>query len=165
MGLALLWSKIKRLKFASSFTSPDFFFKKISVMKWLWSKKFINGPVTTTPEVLACTTISTENFDIRFGWICTRERWCKLHTYHPFQTENFQSSTEPDSRAQHYIPGEPRPSLREPTPLRFTNHPNFPKREVQINFPGCPQRHNGNSIRSGPRGRHRSCGCTREEWE
>ena len=49
MGLALLWSKIKRLKLASSFTSPDFFLKKNSVMKWLWSKKFINGPVTTTP--------------------------------------------------------------------------------------------------------------------
>ena len=27
-GLALSWSKIKKLKFASSFTSPDFFFKK-----------------------------------------------------------------------------------------------------------------------------------------
>jgi hypothetical protein len=26
MGLALSWSKIKKLKFASSFASPDFFF-------------------------------------------------------------------------------------------------------------------------------------------
>ena len=47
-GLALLWSKIKKLKFASSFTSPEkenYFF---IFMLWLWSKKFINGPVTTT---------------------------------------------------------------------------------------------------------------------
>ena len=34
--------------YTSTFTSPDFFFKKISVMKWLRSKKRLNGPVTTT---------------------------------------------------------------------------------------------------------------------
>ena len=38
----------KRLKFASSFTSPDFFFKKISVMKCLRSKKRLNGADSTT---------------------------------------------------------------------------------------------------------------------
>jgi hypothetical protein len=43
-----LEAKNKREKFASSFTSPDFFFKKFYVMKCLRSKKRLNAPLYTT---------------------------------------------------------------------------------------------------------------------
>ena len=43
-----LEAKNKREKFASSFTAPDFFFKKIYVMKCLRSKKSLKSPVSTT---------------------------------------------------------------------------------------------------------------------
>jgi hypothetical protein len=48
IGLALLWSKTKKLKFASSFASPEKKNYYFIFTLWLWSKKFINGPVTTT---------------------------------------------------------------------------------------------------------------------
>jgi len=43
-----LEAKNKREKFASSFTSPDFFFKKFYVMKCLRSKKRLNASDYTT---------------------------------------------------------------------------------------------------------------------
>jgi hypothetical protein len=44
-----LKKKIKTKKIASSFTAPEFFFKKIYVMKCLRSKKRLKSPVITTP--------------------------------------------------------------------------------------------------------------------
>jgi hypothetical protein len=48
IGLALLWSKIKKLKFASSFASPEKENYIFIFMLWLWSKIFTNGPLITT---------------------------------------------------------------------------------------------------------------------
>ena len=47
-GFSSLMKQKKKQKFASSFTSPDFFLKKNSVMKCLRSKKRLKSPVTTT---------------------------------------------------------------------------------------------------------------------
>ena len=47
-GFSSLVKQKKRLKFASSFTSPDFLLKQISVMKCLRSKKRLKSPDNTT---------------------------------------------------------------------------------------------------------------------
>ena len=52
IGLALLWSKIKKLKFASSFASPEKKNYYFIFTLWLWSKKFINTPLTTTSRCI-----------------------------------------------------------------------------------------------------------------
>jgi hypothetical protein len=79
MGLALLGSKIKKLKFASSFTSPDFFFKKNSVMKCLRSKKRLNVADYTTYSRVTKKSPSCELRKRRRRRRRRRSRWLQQH--------------------------------------------------------------------------------------